>query len=35
MPNKIRLILLLLTLPLAAGPPFAHGNAQAGAANSG
>ncbi|MDG7035646.1 MAG: hypothetical protein JRM78_05445 [Nitrososphaerota archaeon] len=32
--NKIWLILLLLTLPLAAGPSFAHTNAQTGAANA-
>ncbi|MCL4340288.1 MAG: hypothetical protein JRN32_01425 [Nitrososphaerota archaeon] len=31
--NKIWLILLLLTLPLAASPSFAHANAQAGAVN--
>jgi hypothetical protein len=31
--NKIWLILLLLTLPLAAGSSFAHANAQTGAMN--
>ncbi|MDG7037066.1 MAG: hypothetical protein JRN37_07560 [Nitrososphaerota archaeon] len=32
--NKIWVILLLLTLPLAAGPSFAHTSAQTGAANA-